>query len=671
MTRRHGRRAVHAATDVGTPAGAAPPASRDRARRPVLAGLVAVVTFLVYAGAGRLGFIDGYDDALYVTANEVVQKGLTAPGVAWAFGTFHAANWHPLTWLSHMLDVSLFGLSPAGHHAMSVALHVVVTVLLFLVLERASGEGPRSAFVAAMFGVHPAHVESVAWVAGRKDVLSALCFVLALAAWTAYARRAGAAPPERSGSGPFYGLALAAFAGGLMSKPMLVTVPLVLLLFDLWPLRRFETTPWRRLCAEKLPFAALALASAAVTMLAQARGGTLADAADLPFDTRAGNALVSYAAYAGSLLWPRGLAAYYPYVADRPPLQLAGALLLFCTLTILALRARRRAPYVTSGWLWFVVMLVPVIGIVQVGGQARADRYTYLPSIGCFALVAWGVPALCARFAVPARAAAVAGVAAILACATMASVQVGTWTDALTLWGRAVEVTENNAFAHVNYAVALDRAGRAEDAEKQYAAAVAADPGDLDARRDHALLLGRLGRMDDAAKELEDVIRRDPSRRGVRFDLGYVLLEAGRLDDAIRAFEVALAADPGDDRAKKNLVVARVRRGVELGSAGKYDDSLRHLQAAVALDPRAVDAQINLGLTLVRLQRYDEALRAYTSALESDPRAPKAHANLAALFVRMRRFDDAWRHVDLCRQAGGEPPQALLDALGRLAPRGR
>jgi len=436
-------------------------------RVPLLLGAaLALLTLAAYLPTFHNGFVN-LDDGFYVTGNPRVREGITRASVAWALTANVANNWHPLTLLSHLLDVQLFGLDPAGHHTTSLLLHLANTLLLFAVLRGMTGTLWRSAAVAALFAVHPAHVESVAWVAERKDVLSALFWILAMAAWTSYARR------------PSLGryLLVALMMGlGLMAKPMVVTLPFSLLLLDVWPLERISLG-WKRLVAEKLPLLALSAAASLVTLRYQQT--SLAPLDLVPWSLRLANAAVSYATYLGKLLLPRNLAVFYPIPLAIPIWQVAGAAALLAALTALAVWKARRAPWLLVGWLWFLGTLVPVIGLVQVGRQAMADRYTYIPSIGLFMAIVWGIAGL-ARERRMILAVASAAVIALLAVGTWT--QTGYWRDSVTLYRHALAVTRGNYVAHVGLAKALVAKRDWEGAEEQYRAALALRPGLIEAR---------------------------------------------------------------------------------------------------------------------------------------------------------------------------------------------
>lgn len=451
-------------------------------RRPaLLAAALSLLTLAAFWPSLGNGFVN-LDDPLYVTGNRMVRKGITPEGLAWVRTANVANNWHPLTMLSHMLDCQLFGMSPAAHHSTSLFLHLANVLLLFAVLRRMTGAAGRSAAVAGLFAVHPLHVESVAWVAERKDVLSALFWLLAMAAYHRYALRPSIGR---------YLLVAPATALGLMAKPMVVTLPLVLLLLDVWPLGRLTFEPgWERrlarLAAEKLPLLALSAAASLVTLHYQTT--SLVSLETLPWRVRLANAAVSYAAYLGKSFSPRNLAVFYPLPGEIPAWKALGAAGLIAGLTALAVWKARKAPWLLVGWLWFLGTLVPVIGLVQVGRQAMADRYTYLPSIGLFLMICWGLPALSASRRWRA-ALAVASILALLTLAAATRVQVRHWSSSFTLYRHALAVTRGNYFAHLGLARALAARKDWTGAAEQYRAALALRPGLRDARKGlaHAL----------------------------------------------------------------------------------------------------------------------------------------------------------------------------------------
>ena len=545
--------------------------------------LLVAATLLAYAPVGANGFVR-FDDPVYIAENPHVAGGLSAEGVAWAFTTGDAANWHPLTWLSHMADVQLFGLDPAAHHRTSLLLHAASAIVLFLWLAGITRAAWKSLFVAGVFALHPLHVESVAWAAERKDVLSTLLALLALWTWTSWTARGGRWR---------YSLSFALYALGLLAKPMLVSLPLVLLLLDLWPLGRTTLRGrWTPFLREKLPFFALAALSAAVTIAVQRAGGSMERLPDVPIALRASNALVSYATYLVQAVWPTSLAAFYPFPLDGlPPWKVAASGLSVWLATVLALRAADRRPWVAVGWLWYVVVLLPVIGLVQAGRQAMADRYTYLALVGPSILVAWGVAALTERWRQGGAARIVAACAALSGCVLLTREQVRTWKDDVTLFGHACAVTGPNFLAQYALAGALRRAGRIDEsiaayraglaihadftdqrnlfgelletqgdfpgAIEQYRASVKIDPSLAEA---HALLgaaLARQGALEEAASELREAARIDPALpRTLRCE-GVLLLQQGRTDEARARLEKALELDPKDALARADLERAR------------------------------------------------------------------------------------------------------------------
>ncbi|HEX4826069.1 MAG TPA: tetratricopeptide repeat protein [Candidatus Polarisedimenticolaceae bacterium] len=542
----------------------------------LLTALLVVATLAVYAQTAGASFITA-DDGVYVTANPTVQAGLTGPGLKWAFG-FRDANWIPLTWLSLMLDATLGGTGPRLFHLTNVLLHLASTLLLFLALTRMTGRTGRSWCVALLFAVHPLHVESVAWVAERKDTLSGLFFMLGLVAWSAYVRR------PRAGR---YALAALALALGLMAKPMLVTFPLVLLLLDLWPLAR-PLAP-KRLLLEKLPLFGLAAISGALTVAAQSGGGTVSGLEAIPLSERAGNAVVSYAAYLVKAVVPTGLAFFYPHPGGRlPAWEVLGSAALLAAITIVAFRSIRTRPYLAIGWAWYAIMLVPVIGIVQVGIQARADRYTYLPLIGIFLAATWAFAELAeGRLGLQRAAAAAAG----LALTAAAYVEAGYWHDSVTLYRRALAVTQDNVVAHNDLGLALLQQNDLEGAIRESREAIRLDPGHPEPANTLATALTRLGRPQEAIAAYRTALAHRPSDAVLHGNLGTVLAETGDLDGARTEFQTALRIAPDSSDAHYNV-------GILLAREGRYDEAIAELVIAQRLSP--FDPEIRQSLDAAR-----------------------------------------------------------------------
>jgi tetratricopeptide (TPR) repeat protein len=607
----------------------------------LLAALLAGAVVAVYGQVIGHGFVE-FDDPAYVSENPIVRRGITWEGVRWAFGTGRMGNWHPLTWLSHMLDVHLFGVRPGAHHLVNVALHLANALLLFGVLRRMTRQPWPSLVVAALFALHPLHVESVAWISERKDVLSTLFWFLTL--W-AYARYADARAPL------WYAATVAFFALGLMAKPMLVTVPFVLLLLDLWPLGRYA--PWgstgqrrtaqsgmppARLLWEKAPLLVLAALCSAVAYATQLREGAIPAAGAVPFGARVSNALVAYVRYLINALWPVDLAVLYPYDTSLPIWQPAAAALALAVISALVLRLAPRHPYALVGWLWYLGTLVPVIGLVQIGSQALADRYTYVPLIGIFIIAAWGGRSLATRWALPAPAVAAVAAGAIAAYAAVAWVQVGLWQSGEVLLAHTVRVTRANSVARNNLGVALAAQGRTDDAMAQFREALEIKPDYADAHTNLGLALWRQGRLEEAAAHYRSALQSTPDAALPHSNLGLVLTEMGRVDEAIVHLSDAVRLDP-------ELSGARVNLGNALRVSGRAQEALEQYELAVQIDPEDAEAHNNIGAMLAQQGRRAEAATRFRTALRHDPRSADAHNNLGLILRSEGRTHDAIEHL--------------------------
>ena len=595
--------------------GASDGASRSAspARAPVLwAVLLVVSTLVAYAPLRANGFVQ-YDDRTYLTENEHVQRGLTADGLAWAFNVGHAGNWHPLTWIAHMLDCQLWGLDATAHHLTSLALHAASAVVLLFLLARLTGAPGPSAFVAGVFALHPLHVESVAWAAERKDVLAALLGFLSLSVWTRYCARGGRAR---------FALALALFALGLAAKPMLVSLPLLLLLLDSWPLGRSGTRSTASLVREKLPFFALAAASCVVTYVAQERGGAVSSLDVLPVSARVANAAVSYVAYLVKALWPSDLAVLYPHPMDGlSAWKVGGSLALLAACTWASLRAASRRPWIRVGWLWYLIVLLPVIGIVQVGLQSMADRYTYWALVGPSILVAFGARELsdrAARGALVARAAAFACLAALLLFTRQ---QVEVWKDDLTLFSHAARVTKDNHMAHFRLGYVLALAGRSNEALSQYRESLRIRPTGVEALNNVGMLLQRAGQLEAAIASFRKALELDPGVAEARANLGSALDQAGRSTEGERELEQALRERPEMHAAHNDL-------GVLLAKQGRIDQAIERFARAVGLEPGYADAHMNLAMALYQGGRTQEAEVSLRAVLRLEPGNTEARAAL-------------------------------------------
>lgn len=521
--------------------------------------VLAALTLAVYFQVTGFDFIH-LDDPGYVTDNEMVRQGISLETLQWAFSSFHESNWHPLTWVSHMIDVEVFGMNPGMHHLTNVLFHVLNTVLLFFVLDAMTGAVWKSAAVAALFALHPIHVESVAWVSERKDVLCALFWMLTMAA---YLRYVGHRTVAR------YLLMFLCFVLGLMAKPMIVTLPFVLLLLDFWPLKRWrpctltyemttasavsDALPLKTLVLEKVPLVALSMASSLVTVLAQVSGGAVKDLESMSMASRTANAVVSYVRYLVMTAWPRDLAVYYPYEGSHGPALVAGCLFVLVCVTCTALLMARKFPYLLVGWFWFLGTLVPAIGIVQVGSQAMADRYTYLPLIGIFIAAAWGLGDLFSR--APAGRVVLAGSCAVVLTALTWStwVQAGLWKDSETLFRHTLGVTSGNYLVHYDLGYTLYLKGDVQGAILHYNEALRIKPGLPQVHNNLGSILLERGDPDGAIRHYIEALSSDPHQARVLNNLGVAFMRKGRVRQAIRCFERALAEEPGYLDAGRNL----------------------------------------------------------------------------------------------------------------------
>ena len=611
---------------------------RSRVPTWLIAILLVLVTVALYWPAMRCGFVN-FDDPDFVSSNPHIQGGLSWEGTKWAFrNTEQAVYWAPLMWLSHMAAWQLFGANAWGHHLINVLLHAANTVLVFLVLRRMTGATWRSLMVAALFGWHPLRVESVVWVTERKDVLSALFWMLTL--WM-YVKYAEAANVRHSKANLWYGMALGMFVLGLMSKAILVTLPCVLLLLDYWPLRRFRlstlnsasrkfseqlSTIWQ-LGLEKIPFFALAMVAGVETLIVQQHGGAVMPVEDLPFGARIGNALISYCRYVGRLFWPADLAVFYPHPGYWPVAKVlvAGGLLLVILALLIA--KRRRYPFLLMGWLWYCGTLVPVIGLVQSSDQAMADRFTYVSFPGLLILAIWGAHELTGRWRYRAIALSVAGTAATVLCMTLTRQQISYWKDGEALFQHALEATENNYVAHLNLGNALDLKGRTNAALGQYQEALRLKPDYTDAHDNLGIVLLKKGQTDEAISQFREALRLKPDDAKAHSNLGAALGRKGQTDDAIIQYQEAIRLKPDDAAPHYNLGTAFVRKG-------QLDEAIRQFQEAVRLKPNGADAHYNLGVVLGMKGQLDGAISQLQEAIRLKPDDPDARDILRNVLLR-------------------------------------
>jgi tetratricopeptide (TPR) repeat protein len=601
-----------------------------------VAALLCGATFAIYLQVRHHDFVN-YDDPIYIVENPSLQVGLSFDTVTRAFTEFYETNWIPLTWISFQIDHAFFGFEPAGYHLVNVALHALSAVLLYLVLARMTGAPWPSAFVAAVFAVHPLHVESVAWAAERKDTLSGVFWMLTLAAYGFYAAR-----PR---SFARYLLVAACFSLGLLAKPMLVTLPLVLLLLDYWPLGRLrralpDPARLRRLLLEKLPLLAIAAAVSAITVAVQREAGAMSRDDPLTLSLRLMNALDSYAIYVFDSFWPNGLAIFYPHpmTASSPWNAGASALALVGT-TLLFARFVASRPYLLVGWLWYLGTLVPVIGLVRVGMQARADRYMYIPQIGLTIALAWGARDALAHSRAGRVALAIAGAGAVAALSLCAWRQVPHWRDTTALYAHAIEVTEDNFLAHHGLAGELLEAGHPEEAEHHFARSVEIKPRWPGAHIGLADALLEQGRIEAAIESYRRALRLAPRHALGHAHLGKALEESGKLARGIRHYRRALELSGDDPMPEVHAYLAAA-----LVKKNNLAQAEEHFERAIALRPGFGEAHANLGFVLMKAGRYAEARRRLERALDLTGESPEIHAGLATTADRLGDPRAAIRH---------------------------
>jgi len=626
--------------------------------RPRVIGLLlALATLLAYLPATHDLFIN-YDDDDYITQNQIVQKGLTWAGVKWAFTTCHASNWHPLTWLSHMTDCELFHLNSGGHHFVNVLFHAANAALLFMLLLGLTDALWPSAFIAALFAWHPMHVESVAWVSERKDVLSTFFALLALLSYVRFTQ------DNRRRN---FWLAVIFFALGLMSKPMLVTLPFVMLLLDYWPLQRIQDSKaktWNvRPCAlEKWPFFLLAALSSTVTFLAQ-RNDAVASLAKVPLTLRFENAILAYADYLLKTIWPTQLAVFYPlskHLAWAPVATAAAVLIL---ISAVAWLERRRSPWLLVGWLWFLGTLMPVIGLVQVGDQAMADRYGYFPLIGIFIAFTFAIAKGVNRSRFAKTTCAVAGVLILSACLVLTENQLRYWRDSESLFSHAIAVTKDNALAHLNLGAALDEQNRPDEALIEYQKALQLAPYRHEIFNNIGKLLNDEGKPEAALTYCREAVRLNPKSPFSHNSLGLVLVELGRFDEAMYQFSEAAQLDA-------DYAPPRFQMGKILLKQGHDAEAMPHFHEALRIEPDNPPMLIYLARVLAadenpQIRNGAEALALATKASQlAGPAQPVALDTLAMAYAETGRFDEAVQTgqeaVNLARSAGQNDDAAIM-----------
>jgi protein O-mannosyl-transferase len=640
---------------------------RAESLQTVLSVLLVGITLALFSRACANGFVN-YDDTSYVTQNAQVQGGLNRQDIAWAFRSTHAANWHPLTWLSLEFDAQLYSLRAWGFHLTNVVLHAASALVLFRLFVRMTRALWRSALVAALFAVHPLRVESVAWISERKDTLSIFLGFLTLLAYVVYVESPGVRR---------YLLMAGLYTLGLMAKPMLVTLPFVLLLLDYWPLARYgDATPaggdmgqsaktaggsrhrlmlW--LVAEKLPLVALTVVSSALTLLAQQQGEAISSIERLPVSNRVASALVGYLAYIEKIIWPERLAAVYPLSGAAPPVWLEPvAVLVLASVTTVAILQRRQRPYLLVGWLWYLGTLVPVIGLVQVGQQAMADRYTYLPMVGLLMVLAWGLNELLNRLGIDlsVRGALAAGLLA--ACAAATWIQIGYWHDSIALWRHAIEVTSDNYIAHTNLGMALDQLGQQEEAQlakegrrsegqaarqerlreaiEQYSKALTIKEDLAPAYFNRGVALAQLGKTETAIHDFSEAIRHNPSLASAYYNRGLAFKILDQPDRAEQDFAATLELQESDRGARTEMAHIQMQRG-------EFAHAAKEFKVLVEAHPSDAGAESGLGTALCLLGKHQEAIDSFRQALALQPANGRHYFDLAHAYQAMGRDDAA------------------------------
>jgi protein O-mannosyl-transferase len=617
-----------------------PPIQASKAEEPVttpesgfwvlLLGLILVGLFVIYVPTFSHGYVY-YDDDRYVYDNPVIRGGLTAANVTWAFTTFLNANWHPLTWISYFIDYQLFGINAGPQHVVNFLFHLGSTVLLFLALSRITEKKIPSAIVSGIFALHPLHVESVAWVAERKDVLSTFFEMLTLWAYARYAARPRLAT---------YSMVVVSYSLSLLSKPMAVTLPFVLLLLDFWPLRRLDLDNWRttwkdrRVLWEKVPLFVMAMLASGLTVVAQQQGSAVQSLTHLSIADRLVNALIAYCRYIGLTILPIDLGVLYPSQEG----SLAGkgilAALLLCALTAGAWRLRKQQPFILMGWLWFLGTLLPVIGIIQVGAQTVADRYTYFPMVGLSIASVWAVEEYARLRPVVARPAAAAAIAALVVLALLASRQAGYWVDSETLFRHTLAVTGNNPIVENNLGVVLQREGRLDEAANLYREAIAGIPDYTSAQTNLGTILAGQGKTQEAIALYRHALSEDPRYTTAHANLGSELLAAGQFSESYAQLSEAIREDP-------QLAQARGDMGVLLAAQGRFTEAKPFLEQADTLSPNQAKIKGNLCFVLVHLNALDAAASVCTAALKLDPNSLTAHYNLGTALAGKGMSDAA------------------------------
>lgn len=623
-------------------------------------------TLSVYSQIYYHDFVN-YDDNVYVTENRHIQTGFNLESISWALTSSHASNWHPITWLSHMLDYQLFNMNPGLHHLVNLFLHIINSLLLFVVLKKMTGRFWPSGFVAALFALHPLHVESVAWISERKDVLSTLFWMLTLWGYTWYVEH-----PQKKR----YVVVLVLFSMGLMTKPMLVTLPFVLLLLDYWPLNRISheqkdtnhnTQQWsiiRRLVLEKAPFFLLAVISSTITFIVQKQGGAVSSLEAISLGTRITNALVSYVMYLYKMILPFNMGVFYPYPNTILLWKTIGAGIFLVFISFFVIRSIKARPYLFVGWFWYLWTLIPVIGIVQIGSQAMADRYTYIPIIGIFIILTWSLSEVImhqnlSKIILPAIAGPI-----LIVFMTITYFQVQHWKNSVTLWEHALDVTTNNYIPHNNLGEALQKQGRDEEAIRHFQAALQIKPDYEKAHNNLGNILYEQQNIDEAIEHFLEALRIKPDYEKAHNNLGLSFQHQGQIDKAIKHYKVALQIDPEFANAHNNL-------GNALQTKGRLDEAIKHYKKALTLKPNSPEFLYNLGNAFAGLGRIPEAIHQYKEALRLKPDFADAYNSLGYAFQRMGRMNEAIQHYEDALRINPHSPDVHFNLASALDNQGQ
>lgn len=631
----------------------------------LISALLIAAILVVYWPVGTFDFVS-LDDYAYVSENPRIQNGLTWQAVRWAlsadlaYDSVHADFWIPITYLSHILTIEFFGLDSGAHHRVNLAFHILNSVLLLFVMRRLTGELWRSAFVAASFALHPLNVESVAWVTERKDVLSTLFWILTLWAYARYVERKGIAR---------YLLLVFFFVSGLLSKPMLVTLPFVLLLLDYWPLKRLSIGNSKQvwpLISEKVPLFALAAAISVSTYLSLQRAGGITSLGEIPFGARLVNSLVSYASYIRKMAWPVDLAVFYPHPGSSLPLgQVVGAGLSLASIAVLVIWTSQRYRYLTVGWLWYLGTLVPVIGLLQAGGQAMADRYAYLPMIGLYIMVAWGIPELAANLKHRRTLLITTSGMLFSVLMTVSRLQAKHWQSSIALFEHALSVTgANNWLAHNNLGVALAEQGRLEEAAAHYLQALRGRHDYAEAHYNLGTALFELGKIEEALPHLEEALRIKPDYAEAHNQLGMVAHRQGKTTEAMGRYLNAARIKPEFAEAHNNM-------GVLLAEQGELEAAVVRYGEALHTKPNFAGAHINLGIALARQREHKRAADHFAEALRLKPDDAEAHFHMGNVFLRQENFEKAAAHYFAALRTKPDYPTARTNLGEALARQGK